>query len=150
MYQSALPCPGCKRRVFTLHDILYAPLDGTARCRGCGRMARLDLFSRWMISCVIAVLLPGLLLYWEIFYSGHLFVFSMVVILVAWRILTLIVFPFLGLEVVAARYSVDKKQSVIILAILFSAAMIIDGFMSSRFESDEAAEVRRLTSSEPR
>jgi hypothetical protein len=150
MYQSALPCPGCKRPAFKLHDILYAPLDGTARCRGCGRTARLDLFSRWMISCVIAVLLPGLLLYWELFYSGHLFVFSMLVILVAWRILTLIVFPFLGLEVVAARVAVDKKQSIIILAILFSVAGIIDGFMSSRFESDEASEVRKLTSSESR
>ena len=38
----------------------------------------------------------------------------------------------------------------IILAILFSVAVIIDGFMSSRFESDEAAEVRKLTSSESR
>jgi hypothetical protein len=52
--------------------------------------------------------------------------------------------------VVAARAAVDKKQSIIILAILFSVAVIIDGFMSSRFESDEAAEVRRLTSSESR
>ncbi len=62
MYDAEIPCPGCKRPVFSLHDILYAPLDGTARCRVCGRIARLDLFSRWMISCAIAVILPALLL----------------------------------------------------------------------------------------
>jgi hypothetical protein len=130
--------------------VLYAPLDGTARCRGCGRLARLDLFSRWVISCAIAVLLPGVLLYWELFYSGHLFVVSLLVILVAWRILTLIAFPMLGLEEVAMRSGVDKKQSVVILAILLSAAMVIDGFMSSRFEPEQAGEVSRLTSSESR
>ena len=147
---SALACPGCKRRMFTLNDVLYAPLDGTAQCRACGRIARLDLFSRWVISCAIAVLLPALLLYWEMFYSGHLFVVSLLVILVAWRIMTFLIFPLLALEEVAARSGVNKKQSFVILAILLSAAMMIDGFMSSRFESDEAAEVRRVTSSQSR
>jgi hypothetical protein len=136
--------------VFRAHDIFYAPLDGTACCRACGRIARLDLFSRWMISCVIAVILPGLLLYWELFYSGHLFVVSMVVILAAWRILTFLAFPLLALEEVAARSGVGRKQSFVILAILLSAAMVIDGFMSSRFESEQAGEVGRLTSSESR
>jgi hypothetical protein len=150
MVNSLLACPGCKRRVFRAHDIFYAPLDGTAPCRACGRIARLDLFSRWMISCVIAVLLPGLLLYWELFYSGHLFVVSMVVILAAWRILTFLAFPLLALEEVAARSGVGRKQSFVILAILLSAAMVIDGFMSSRFESEQAGEVGRLTSSESR
>jgi len=82
MYDAEIPCPGCKRPVFSLHDILYAPLDGTARCRVCGRFARLDLFSRWMISCAIAVILPALLLYWELFYSRHLFVISILFMLV--------------------------------------------------------------------
>jgi hypothetical protein len=150
MLDSTLACPGCKRRVITLHDILYAPLDGTARCRVCGRVARLDLFSRWIISCVIAVILPGLLLYWELFYSGHLFAVSLLFILVAWRILTFLIFPILALEEVAAKSAVDKKQSIVILAILLSAAMVIDGFISSRFESEQAGDVRRLTSSEPR
>lgn len=150
MVNSVLACPGCKRRVFRAHDIFYAPLDGTACCRACGRIARLDLFSRWMISCVIAVILPGLLLYWELFYSGHLFVVSMVVILAAWRILTFLAFPLLALEEVAARSGVGRKQSFVILAILLSAAMVIDGFMSSRFESEQAGEVGRLTSSESR
>jgi hypothetical protein len=150
MMNSVLACPGCKRRVFRAHDIFYAPLDGTACCRACGRIARLDLFSRWMISCVIAVILPGLLLYWELFYSGHLFVVSMVVILAAWRILTFLAFPLLALEEVAARSGVGRKQSFVILAILLSAAMVIDGFMSSRFESEQAGEVGRLTSSESR
>jgi hypothetical protein len=150
MLNSALACPGCKRRVFRVHDILYAPLDGTARCRVCGRLARLDLFSRWIISCVIAVILPGLLLYWELFYSGHLFLVSMFVILTAWRVLTVLAFPLLALEEVATRSGVNKKQSFVILAILFSAAMVIDGFMSSRFETEQAGEVGRLTSSESR
>jgi hypothetical protein len=150
MFDSALACPGCKRRVFKVRDIFYAPLDGTARCRVCGRVARLDLFSRWVISCAIAVLLPGVLLYWELFYSGHLFVVSLLVILAAWRILTFIAFPMLGLEEVPARAGVDKKQSFLILAILLSAAMVIDGFMSSRFEPEQAGEVSRLTSSESR
>jgi hypothetical protein len=149
MADSALACPGCKRRVFTLHDVLYAPLDGTASCRACGRIARLDLFSRWVISCAIAVILPGLL-YWELFYSGHLFVVSLLVILVAWRVLTFLIFPLLALEEVSARSGVNRKQSFVILAILLSAAMMIDGFMSSRFESDEVAEMRRYTSSESR
>ena len=147
---AALACPGCKRRVFTLHDVLYAPLDGTAQCRVCGRIARLDLFSRWVISCAIAVLLPALLLYRKLFYSGHLFVVSLLVILVAWRIFTFLIFPLLALEEVAARSGVNRKQSFLILAVLFSAAMAIDGFMASRFEPDEAAEVRRITSSESR
>jgi hypothetical protein len=150
MLDSTLPCPGCKRRVITLHDILYAPLDGTAQCRVCGRLSRLDLFSRWVISCVIAVILPGLLLYWELFYSGHLFAVSLLVILAAWRILTFLIFPILALEEVAAKSGVDKKQSIVILAILLSAAMMIDGVMSSRFQSEQAADVRRLTSSEAR
>jgi hypothetical protein len=150
MFDSTLACPGCKRRAFKVHDILYAPLDGTARCRGCGRIARLDLFSRWVISCTIAVILPGLLLYWELFYSGHLFVVSMLVILVAWRILTFAIFPLLALEEVASRSGVNRKQSVVILAVLLCAAMMIDGFMSSRFETEQAGEVRRLTSSESR
>lgn len=150
MYDAPIPCPGCKRRVFSLHDILYAPLDGTARCRVCGRLARLDLFSRWMISCGIALILPALLLYWELFYSGHLFVVSILVILVAWRILTLIAFPILALEIVAARTPVDRKQSVVILAILLVAAMMLDSLMASRFESDDTAQTQRLTSNRQR
>ncbi len=80
------------------------------------------------------LILPALLLYWELFYSGHLFVVSLLVILVAWRIFTFLIFPLLALEEVAARSGVNRKQSFLILAVLFSAAMAIDGFMSSRFE----------------
>ena len=82
--------------------------------------------------------------------AGHLFVVSLLVILVAWRILTFLTFPLLVLEEVSARSGVNKKQSFVILAILLSAAMMIDGLMSSRFETDEAAEVRRITSSQSR
>jgi hypothetical protein len=150
MYDDAIPCPGCKRRVFSLHDILYAPLDGTACCRVCGRIARLDLFSRWLISCGIAVILPALLLYWELFYSGHLFVVSILVILVAWRILTLIAFPILALEIVTPRARVDRKQSVFILALLLVAAMMLDGLLASRFETEEQTQSKHLTSNRAR
>jgi|SoiMethySBSTD1v2_1073268.scaffolds.fasta_scaffold113363_2 hypothetical protein len=150
MYDAEIPCPGCKRRVFSLQDILYAPLDGTACCRVCGRFARLDLFSRWMISCAIALILPALLLYWELFYSGHLFVISILVILVAWRILTLLAFPILALEIVRVRTPVDRKQSVVILAILLMAAMMLDSLMASRFEPEETAQTKHLTSNRPR
>ena len=150
MYDAEIPCPGCKRPVFSLHDILYAPLDGTARCRVCGRIARLDLFSRWMISCAIAVILPALLLYWELFYSGHLFVISILFILVTWRILTLVAFAILALEIVAVRTRVDRKESVVILAILLVAAIALDGLMASRFEPDEGAQTKHLTSNRTR
>jgi hypothetical protein len=112
----------------------------------CGRIARLDLFSRWMISCGIAVMLPALLLYWELFYSGHLFVVSILVILVAWRILTLIAFPILALEIVTPRARVDRKQSVFILALLLVAAMMLDGLLASRFETEDPAQAKHLTS----
>jgi hypothetical protein len=145
MFDAAIFCPSCRRRVFTARDIVYAPLDGAARCRVCGGKARLDLFSRWMISCMIALVLPALLLYLDLFYSGHLFLVSIVFIFSAWRVLSFLTFPFLALEVVPSKSGVDRKQSVVIFAILLAAAMMIDGFMASRFEVDHV-EGRHVTS----
>jgi len=133
-----IACPSCKRRVFTRRDMLYATLDGAARCRICGRIARLDLTSRGMISCVLAIVLPPLYLYGGVFYSGHLFLISIFLVLGGWRILSSAGLPFLALEMVASRTSIDRKQSILLLILLLAIAIAIDGFMSSRFDVDGA------------
>ena len=133
-----LPCPSCKRRIITRRDILYAPLDGTTCCRACGRHSRLDVFSRWVISCLIAVSLPALLLTWGAFYSGHLLVVSMVVIVVAARAMAWIALPFLGLEPVPPQVPLDRRQSAIIVSALVAAAFALDAFIASKFESEDA------------
>ena len=130
----SIECPSCKRRTITRRDMLYARVDGTVTCRTCGRTARLDMFSRWAVSCVIALVLPSVLLYGDFFYSGHLFLVSIFFIFGAWRILTVIAGPFLALEVVAAPVVIDRRRTIFIVAVLLVAAMSVDGLMSSRFE----------------
>lgn len=141
-----IACPGCSRRVFTRRDMLYATLDGTAQCRACGRIARLDLMSRWVLSCMIAIVLPTILLYGGVFYSGHLFVISMFIILGTWRLLSLLGFPYLKLEEAAGSSALDRRQSILMLAVLLAGAITIDAFMSSRFDSDNAPESGRSAS----
>jgi hypothetical protein len=133
-----LACPNCKRRVITRRDILYAPLDGTARCRACGRFARFDMFSRWVLSCLIAVSLPALMLVWGIFYSGHLLLFCVLAIFGVSRVLAWAGLPLLALEPVASQLPLDRRQSIIILAALVVGALALDGFIASRFESEDA------------
>jgi len=113
--------------------MLHAVIDGAARCRACGHSARLDTLTRWVMSCVLALLLPTVLLFFGVFYSGHLFVISMFIIFSAWAVLSVVGFPFLTLEV-AARTVVDRSKSMWILAALFVAAFVIDGFIRARFE----------------
>ena len=115
--------------------MLYASLDGTAPCPVCGQVARLDLLSRWLISCVIALVLPIILLHGQVFYSGHLFFVSIVVVLGGWRILSFVGLPIFALET-ADGTAIDRRHSLWILAVLIAAAMIFDGFMSSRFEEN--------------
>ena len=141
-----IACPSCNRRVFVPRDILYATMDGTAQCRACGQIARLGMGSRWLLSCVIAILLPPALLYGGLFYSGHLFVACLVLVLGAWRILSFITFPFLALEAVAGGRRIDRKQSIPVLALLLVAAIILDIFMSSRFEPADALDRGRPAS----
>jgi hypothetical protein len=129
-----IACPSCNRRVFTRRDILYATLDGAAQCRFCGRIARLDLMSRWLISCLLALVLPTAYLYGGVFYSGHLFLISIVVILGAWGILTFVGFPLLTLEVVGGSSAIDRRKSMLILAVVLIAAIIIDSFIRARIE----------------
>lgn len=140
------PCPTCKRPVFTRRDMLYAPLDATARCPACGRTARLDMLSRWVISCVIAMILSTVLLYGGVFYSGHLFLVSMFVIFAAWRLISAAAFPFIALEPSPEGSPFDGRKSVLLIAALLIAAMMFDSFMASRFEPDEPAENDRASS----
>ena len=129
-----IACPSCNRRVFSRSDMLHAVIDGAARCRACGRSARLDTLTRWLMSCVLAIVLPMLLLFGGVFYSGHLFLISMFIIFSAWAILSLVGFPFLTLEAAAAGAAVERSKSLLILAALLVAAIVIDGYIRTRFE----------------
>lgn len=143
------PCPSCKRWVFTRRDLFYGPLDGTAQCPACGATARLDLLSRWVISCAIALILWNVLLFGGVFYSGHLFLVSMVVIFGLWRLLCAAVFPMIALEAVPDS-PFDRTKSMLAIAVLLVAAIVFDGFMASRFESDDAPENGRTPSAAQR
>jgi hypothetical protein len=133
-----IACPSCKRRVITRRDMLYANLDGEAQCRICGRFARLDLMSRWTISCVLALAMLPAFLYGGVFYSGHLFVISIFFGLGGWRILSAAGLPIFALEAVPSRSSINGRQSILLLVLLLMVAIVIDGFMSSRIEADGA------------
>ena len=129
-------CPHCKRLTFERRDVLRAAVDGAMRCPACGGVARLDLFSRWVISIVIAVILPGILLWGNVFYSGHLFVVSMIVILAGWRGLSAILLPILALEPTVDNATLRPKHSAYVLSALLAGAVVIDVFMYSRFETE--------------
>jgi hypothetical protein len=132
-----LACPSCKRRSITRRDILRAPLDGTARCRACGHFSRLDLFSRWIISCLVAITVAAAHLSLGVFYSGHLLVISICLIFGAARGMAWMGLPFLSLEPVPPHVPLDRRQSLIMLGALLIAAVALDGFIASRFEKDE-------------
>ena len=126
--------------------MLYATLNGLTKCRFCGRTAQLDMLSRWIISCAIALVLPGLLLYGNVFYSGHLFLVSILVIFGGWGILSYIASPVLTLEAVPDSAYIERSKSIAMLAAVLVAAIGFDSFMASRFESEEALENGRSQS----
>ena len=130
----SIACPHCKRKVITRHDFFYGSIDGTTRCRACGSLSTLDMFSRWSISCLIALILPSVLLYGDIFFSGHLFLVSLFLIFGAWRALCLIGFPLLSLEPAADRKSLSRQQGIFLAGALLVVALTIDGFMAARFD----------------
>lgn len=132
--------------------MLYAAIDGAMRCRACGKLARLDLFSRWLISIMIALILPGVLLWGQVFYSGHLFVVSMVLIFAGWRVLSYIVLPCLSLEpAVSERPPLRPRQSAFVLSVLLAAGSVMDVFMAAHFEEHaEQAAVPSAVSREER
>jgi hypothetical protein len=83
---------------------------------------------------VIAIVLPNALLYGGVFYSGHLFLISIFIILGTWGILSWAGSPFLTLEVVPRGSSIDRRQSILILLVLLVTAIIIDSYMRARFD----------------
>lgn len=139
-----LPCPHCKRRVFTRLDIVYAPLQGRVQCRFCGSAAQFDLFSRWIFLSILSLSLPGLLLYGNIFYSGHLLVISMAIISIAWCVLSFLCFPLFKLEEVPGT-GLNRTQGAMMLAVLLLTAMLLDGFIASRIDAEAAREQAEST-----
>ena len=133
-----IACPACKRRSFTYREMLGASLDGGAQCPVCREVARLDQMSRGMIACMLALLLWMLLFYYDVFYSGYLFLFSMTVILAGWRLLSAAALPMLALETVPNGFCFDRRQTLVTLAILLVTAIAIDGLLSYRSAADKA------------
>jgi hypothetical protein len=133
-----IACPACKRRIFTRREILGAGLDGGAKCGACGQVARLDGMSRYFVASMLALLLWMMLLYGSVFYSGYLFVFSTIVIFGGWRLLAAAALPLLSLEKAPGGTCFDRRQSVVILAIMIVVAIVIDGLMSYRSDADKA------------
>lgn len=125
--------------------MLYAALDGTVRCDACGESAQFDVFSRWVLCCAVALLLPMLLLNGDVFFSGHLFVVAMFLIFVAWRLLSMLALPILALEPVERRASLNRTESVFVAIVLLVGALAFDGFMASRIAADAAKEKSRVT-----
>jgi hypothetical protein len=136
-------CPRCRRRVFTRRDFVSTALEGTGQCRKCGQSVRLDLFSRWVMSCAIALTLPAVLLYGDLFYSGHLFVASFIFIFVAWAALAWLCCPALALErTTTSGPPIDRATGMLIVVVLLAAAGIIDNFMAARFETEPVEQTR--------
>lgn len=92
---------------------------------------------------MIAIILSSVLLYGGFFYSGHLFVVSMFIIMGTWRILSWLGASVFGLEVVDDNFTLDRRLSLMILAVLLIAAIAFDGFMASLFEPDTDLENAR-------
>jgi len=139
-----IACPTCNRHVITRRDLLYANLDGTARCRACGRTARVDLFGRWIISVLLVMVLATLLLYFGLFYSGHLFLISIVFVLGGWRALSWAFAPILTLDPVPEGSPFDRRNGVVVFVVLLVAAVAIDVVMSSRFEAEDVQEAQDI------
>jgi hypothetical protein len=135
-----IACPSCRRRVFSRSDILHATLRGSTQCRWCGRTLRLDLLSRWVLSCLLAILLPNALLYGDIFYSGHLFVVSMFLIYAGLALFSYVGFPLLSLEIAPEANPLNRRQSALLAGIILAAAIAIDGFIGLKIDADGALE----------
>ena len=130
--------------------MLQATLRGTTRCRWCGRTLRLDVLSRWMLSCMLALLLPNALLYGDVFYSGHLFVVSIFLIYGGLAILSYIGSPLLGLEIAPDRAALNQKQMVLVAGLVLAAALVVDGFIASKIASESELEKQRAPTSASR
>jgi hypothetical protein len=143
-----LACPRCRRHTFTRRDLVSTALDGTAQCRSCSQPVRLDMFSRWLLSCVIALILPGVLLYGDLFYSGHLFVVSLLFVFAAWAGLSYLCCPLLTLERAPTGQPIDRRTGMLILVVLLAAAGIIDNFMAARFDAEPLENARSTSAAQ--
>lgn len=126
--------------------MLHATLHGTTRCRWCGRTLRLDVLSRWLLSCVLAILLPYALLFGNIFYSGHLFLVSIFLIYSGLAIMSYLGSPLLGLEVAPDHIALNRRQSALLAGIVLVAAIVMDGVIASKIDADAALEKQRTPS----
>ena len=117
--------------------MLTVRLDGHAECPACGELARLDQMSRCLVAIVLALLLWILLLYGDIFDSGYLFLFSTIVIVIGWRLLCAAALPVLTLEKSPGHIRFDRRQNIVMLAILIVTTIAIDGLMSYRSDADK-------------
>jgi hypothetical protein len=133
-----IACPACKRRAVGSADLLWTNLDGSVQCPACGGLSRLDQMSRLLVSCPLALLLWLAVLHWDLLFSGYLFLFSTVVILAGWRVLSAVAMPALALERSPDGRVFDRKQTLVSLAIMIATAVLIDSFMSYRTEADSA------------
>jgi hypothetical protein len=133
-----IACPECKRRVFGQAELLWANLDGSVKCPACGAFACLDQFSRLLVACPLSLLLWMAVLYWDILFSGYLFLFSTIVILAGWRLLSAAAMPALALEKSRDGRVFDRKHTLVSLVVMIGTAVAIDGFMSYRTEADNA------------
>ena len=143
-----LACPRCRRHTFARRDLVSTALDGTGQCASCGETVRLDMFSRWLLACAIALILPGVLLYGNVFYSGHLFVVSLLFVFAAWAGLSYLCCPLLTLERAPTGQPIDRKAGMLILVVLLSAAGVIDSFMASRFDVEPLENTRSTSAAQ--
>ncbi len=142
-----IACPSCKRSVLSRRDLLYASFDGAIVCPRCGRTASLAQISRWMILCVLSIVLPMLLLHGGVFYSGHLFAVSIVIVFGSWAILCWACFPFLTLEASMTTRPVDRRHGVMTIIAVLIAAILLDGYIASRFANEEEEAIDRRPTS---
>ena len=117
-----IACPACKRRVVGQEELLRANLDGTVKCPVCGAFARLDQTSRFLVACPLSLLLWFALLYWDILFSGYLFLFSTIAIFAGWRLLSAAILPALALEKSRDAVWCGRTQTVVSLAIMIVTA----------------------------
>ena len=117
--------------------MLWANLDGSTQCGACGETARLDIFGRWVLSCFLALVLPTVLIYGNVFYSGHLFVVSIAIIFGVWRGLAFLCLPFLTLEAAPGGAVFDRGANRIALTVLLIGAVAVDALIASRFETPD-------------
>ena len=86
------------------------------------------------------MILSTVLLYGGFFYSGHLFLISIVVIFGTWAALSWVAFPYLMLEPAEDQIILERKHSTLIAVVILAVAIGFDSFLASLFEPETAQE----------